>query len=338
MNRFNRSVLFTSGIFLALISVQALSVSAQRNWAEFKQMCESQGGVAYPNPARCEAKPKPANNTPSTTEDNSAAEKAERDRLAREAEDKRLADEAKAKKEAAERQKAFEKSRDEALQTIKGSGGNTGIRGITTGDPEIKGSSPSTGIRDGVTATPVSVPAEDAATLPFRQAIANAFPNSKPEVTDRIDKGFQLIVKPPPQDWKAAKAWFQDALNREPGNVGIKRLIALCDYTMTKPAPTPAQLPEPPKTKTYAELEAWRQDFMARQDKIAQEQFQRSLNEFYLKEASKHPELRMKVIVKPAPPAAKKPEMTLEQFRQNLQDFMGIPRPKRVTAVVAVRG
>ena len=31
------------------------------------------------------------------------------------------------------------------------------------------------------------------------------------------------------RDWKVAKAWFQDALNRDPNNAGLKRLVALSD-------------------------------------------------------------------------------------------------------------
>ena len=32
-------------------------------------------------------------------------------------------------------------------------------------------------------------------------------------------------------DWKLAKAWFEDALNHDPNNAGLKRLVALSDYT-----------------------------------------------------------------------------------------------------------
>lgn len=56
---------------------------------------------------------------------------------------------------------------------------------------------------------------------------------------DRVRKGFQAIVD---HDWNAAHAWFQDALNHDPSNAGIARLVDLADYTMKrekKPAAGP---------------------------------------------------------------------------------------------------
>lgn len=57
-------------------------------------------------------------------------------------------------------------------------------------------------------------------------AIAGAYQNAPPGVSDRVRKGFQAVME---RDWKAAKAWFQDALNRDPANAGLKRLVALTD-------------------------------------------------------------------------------------------------------------
>lgn len=57
-------------------------------------------------------------------------------------------------------------------------------------------------------------------------AIANAYASAPPGVSDRVRKGFQAVMV---RDWKVAKAWFQDALNRDPTNVGLKRLVALTD-------------------------------------------------------------------------------------------------------------
>lgn len=56
--------------------------------------------------------------------------------------------------------------------------------------------------------------------------IANAYLTSPPGVSDRVRKGFQAVME---RDWKVAKAWFQDALKRDPTNVGLKRLVALTD-------------------------------------------------------------------------------------------------------------
>lgn len=45
---------------------------------------------------------------------------------------------------------------------------------------------------------------------------------------DRVRKGFEAIAG---HDWKVAVAWFEDALNHDPGNAGIARLVDLARYT-----------------------------------------------------------------------------------------------------------
>lgn len=54
-------------------------------------------------------------------------------------------------------------------------------------------------------------------------AIASAFANAPPGVSDRVRKGFQAVME---RDWKVASAWFEDALNHDPGNIAIKNLLA----------------------------------------------------------------------------------------------------------------
>lgn len=295
-------------------------------WTKQKKDCGLPANLAYNSwDGRC---PSQSQNMGGTT-DNGEAERQrkqqiESERQRQETEKKRLADEAKAKKDADERQKAFEKTRDEALKTLKGSGSPTDLRGDAKNDG-LRGSTP---VNGGVSETA----AKPAPTRPYEKVVIDAFPNTSADVTDRIRKGFQAIET---LDWKVAKAWFQDALNREPANVGIKRLVALCDYTITKPAPPPTKMPEPSNAMTDADRAAWYEDFKAKQDKILQEQIQQNLNEFYLNEVYKHPELRIRVIKKPA---AAKPPMTLELFREKLLEFLNIPKPKRVTAVIAVKG
>jgi tetratricopeptide (TPR) repeat protein len=61
---------------------------------------------------------------------------------------------------------------------------------------------------------------------PVENAIAGAYANSPPGVSDRVRKGFQAVAD---RDWKVAKAWFEEALNRDPNNAGLKRLIELSD-------------------------------------------------------------------------------------------------------------
>lgn len=48
---------------------------------------------------------------------------------------------------------------------------------------------------------------------------------------DRLRKGFECVME---HDWPAARAWFEDALNHDPGNAGIGRLIDLAQYTMRR--------------------------------------------------------------------------------------------------------
>lgn len=57
-------------------------------------------------------------------------------------------------------------------------------------------------------------------------AIDTAYRDAPPGVKDRVRKGFQAVMV---RDWAVAKAWFQDALNHDPNNAGLKRLVALTD-------------------------------------------------------------------------------------------------------------
>ncbi|TKB58800.1 MAG: hypothetical protein E8D49_10390 [Nitrospira sp.] len=57
-------------------------------------------------------------------------------------------------------------------------------------------------------------------------AIATAYANAPPGVSERVRKGFQAVAD---GDWKVAKALFEDALKRDPGNSNLKRLVALVD-------------------------------------------------------------------------------------------------------------
>lgn len=60
------------------------------------------------------------------------------------------------------------------------------------------------------------------------RAIATAYAHAPSGVTDRIRKGFQAVML---NDWSVAKAWFKDALNHDPKNLNLKRLVQLSDYT-----------------------------------------------------------------------------------------------------------
>lgn len=56
------------------------------------------------------------------------------------------------------------------------------------------------------------------------RSIKSAYPEASPAVVDRLRKGFQAVEV---RDWKAARAWFQDALQRDPKNPGLQRFVAL---------------------------------------------------------------------------------------------------------------
>ena len=73
-------------------------------------------------------------------------------------------------------------------------------------------------------------------------AIVSAYADTPPGVSDRVRKGFQAVMD---RDWKVAKAWFEDALNRDPDNAGLKRLVALADSSL-QPNQQPIAVTVPP--------------------------------------------------------------------------------------------
>ncbi|MGE4064133.1 MAG: hypothetical protein AB7E79_12270 [Rhodospirillaceae bacterium] len=69
-------------------------------------------------------------------------------------------------------------------------------------------------------------------------AIAEVYRDAPPGVSDRVRKAFQAVMV---SDWSVAKAWFEDALNRDPGNVGLMRMVELADYTLRHEGTAPVQ-------------------------------------------------------------------------------------------------
>jgi len=61
------------------------------------------------------------------------------------------------------------------------------------------------------------------------KSVADAIPQTP--AGDRVRKGFEAIQT---HDWKVALAWFQDALNHEPGDPGLQRLVDLAQFTMQR--------------------------------------------------------------------------------------------------------
>src|SRR5260370_29945684 len=97
------------------------------------------------------------------------------------------------------------------------------------------------------------------------KSIEAAIPNTP--AGNRVRKGFEAIKD---HDWNVARAWFQDALNHDPGNAGIQRLIDLADYTMKR-----EKHPQPSSPRSKAAVKTSSQDKagMAMLDQQLDDQF-----------------------------------------------------------------
>ena len=172
---------------------------------------------------------------------------------------------------------AFIRNRDSAAGSLKGSSGSaiSQLKGLSdTDNSDLKGNGFDTdasglkGIRgsdhiiDKISSQPIphtDTSVVDARNVPsgldkaVENAIAKAYPDAPSGVSDRVRKGFQAVMT---HDWKVARAWFEDALNRDPNNPGLKRLVVLADYTQqhavsVKPL-TDEDIPPDADPQTYA--------------------------------------------------------------------------------------
>lgn len=350
-----RILVFVLVLLIAFSNAPSVFGQEPAWWTKQKRDCGLPSNLAYNSwDGKCPAqdsRPNTGNNTDNGEADRIAREKAERDKAAREAEEKRvaeqkrLADEAKAKKEAADRQKAFEKDRDETLQMLRGSGNNsTELRGVDSTGNELRGSSNQTTSLRGSSPSgdPMVVDAQNVSSGMSRDiddAITGEYKDAPPGVAERVSKGFQAVMK---RDWKLAKAWFEDALNHDPTNIGLQRFIALCDYTYSRPQPVTAKpvqsVPKP--TMSAADSEAYLKMLSANQNRVFAEDFDRQVNSFYRNYAPKHPELKFRVLVKPAQTAAaKKAQVPLIIFLRRFKEMILEPDKKsKLTPVASVRG
>ena len=133
---------------------------------------------------------------------------------------------------------------------------------------------------------------------------------------DRVRKGFQAVSQ---HDWKVALAWFQDALNKEPSDPGLKRLVSLAQFTLDwrdthhvpafgNPEPLREQAPKPspadPSAKAKADNAAASNGTISDEqaaktlsaidkalDNKMGEDLSRALNDFNLNYLPKHPDL-----------------------------------------------
>jgi hypothetical protein len=151
----------------------------------------------------------------------------------------------------AEETRRFAQTRDDALKQLKGVGSGR------TSDLKMapKPASPPPALPD------VGPNVVDARNVPsglppaIERALADAFAGAVPAVTDRVRRGFQAVIL---RDWKLAEAWFGDALNHDPSNLELKKLIELCRYSPEKnrPAPVPVIPPSsPPRAATPSQTE-----------------------------------------------------------------------------------
>lgn len=143
-------------------------------------------------------------------------------------------------------QAKFIDDRNAAASTLRGAAGGTDSEGVdatglrgSNGTPAglketgLRGSGATAELRGAKTA-PAQSPDLDPMVVDARH-VPSGLPKSIaaeiPETPagDRVRKGFEAIMD---HDWNAAHAWFQDALNHDPGNAGIQRLVDLADYTI----------------------------------------------------------------------------------------------------------
>jgi tetratricopeptide (TPR) repeat protein len=106
---------------------------------------------------------------------------------------------------------------------------------------------------------------------------------------DRIHKGFVVLKD---KDWPAAHGWFLDALNHDPGNPGIQRLIDLAEYNMNY-AKQPHQAAAPASSKPVTDTSAQDKAAMARLDRQLEDAFwARSLDDFNRNYIPKAPDVK----------------------------------------------
>lgn len=225
---------------------------AFRNYGEFAADCRARGGVPSPNPARCEA-PSNRDNSSSGSDQGAARraqEAAEAEAVAA-AERLRQADaERERERLAVEKRRKdaeFIRNRDAAASTLRGSSGGAveQLRGTAGTDSSgLRGSgfdSGSAGARlrgaDPQPALTRAAPNTDPSVVDARVPRDGAYlTNQVPELArspaaDRITKGFQAVTK---RDWPVALAWWQEALQRDPGNAALKRSVALAQWMVDR--------------------------------------------------------------------------------------------------------
>jgi hypothetical protein len=251
--------------------------------------------------------PCPTTNNPNSSGDNGAAERAAAAEARRqrdaELEQQRIEADNKRRMEEIANQAKFLHEKQDALSQLKGvsSGNNfdSGLKGVSSPDSGLKGASNADATVALKTLPDVSTEANGVdpqqAPTGLPKSMEAEIPNTP--AGDRVRKGFQAIMN---HDWNLAHAWFQDALNHDPGNAGIQRLVELAEYTMNRPnnlhplaAPRSLKADTRPQDATTATVDA-------RLDKPMDPGLARALDDFNQKYSPKHPELQKPMIASPA--------------------------------------
>ena len=250
------------------------------------------------------------------------------------------------------KQAQFNQDKQQALGELKGisntgdfdsDSGLQGVGSAALGLKDVPNSPDSVGLKtlpDVNTDTPVV----DARNVPtgLPKSVEDSIPHTP--AGDRVRKGFEAIQT---HDWKVALAWFEDALNHDPGNGGIQRLIDLAEYTMKRAnRPHTSAPPAKPVADTRSQDKAAVDKQM---DSQMNADLARSLDAFNRNYFLKHPELLKQVkpsapaqTTKPAP-ANSAPEPQPPDQKGNWKAFFDsiFTRPPRVlipTSVAGIRG
>jgi hypothetical protein len=224
-----------------------------------------------------------------------------------------------------EDQAKFLDDRDAVAGTLRGS---TGTAPVAVGESGLRGSSVTPELRG--SAPPPEQPVTDPMVVDARHVPTSLPKSVEAEIPstpagDRVRKGFEAIQD---HDWNVARAWFQDALNHDPGNAGIARLVDLADYTLKREGRT--HPPVTPQDDPATAAAGKQMDDQMNAD-LAQ-----SLADFNRNYLPRHPELKQPWNAQA--PAAE-PTGTNSDWNTFFKTFFA--RPKRVlvpTAVSGVRG
>jgi len=311
------------------------SASEPQWWTDQKRACNLSPSLAYNDWVRSGS---PCNRgNVGNSNDNGAADRAraeaaaaaeEQRRRDAELEQQRIEADNKRRMEEIANQAKFIDDRDAAASTLRGSTGvatsgrlgNSELRG-SSATPELRGTNPDTAPTPNLDAMVV-----DARSVPtgLPKSVAAEIPSTP--AGDRVRKGFQAIMD---HDWNVAHAWFQDALNHDPGNAGIQRLIDLAEYTMRRAnRPHPSTPPAKPAADTRSENKATLAALDQRLDERMNADLANAFDDFNRNYLPKHPELLKAVkptaeqTTKPAT-ATSAPGRPPEEVKANWNAFFG---------------